>query len=131
MGWQRATVAQAIVDTLTAASEGALAVFADPPPSFNVPAYIVAWPTQVLYNDPAFAVDTATLPVIAAVAVEQSAQLDNLLDVARAALDADPTLGGLLAHGVVVVGEQRNWRILTDVAGARFLAGELILTVRM
>jgi hypothetical protein len=131
MGWNRATVAAAITATLTAAVEGAIAVFPDPPPSFNVPAFIVAWPTQVLYNDPAFAVDTATLPVLAAVATDQSAQLDNLLTVALGALVADPTLGGLLAHGVVVVGEQRNWRILTDVAGARFLAAELILTIRM
>jgi len=29
------------------------------------------------------------------------------------------------------VTEQRNWRILTDVAGARFLAAELTLEIRM
>ena len=106
-------------------------MFADPPPSFNVPAYIVAWPTSVLYNSPVFGVDLATLPVLAAVAPDQSPQLDDLLNVATAALEANPTLGGVLAQGTLVVTEQRNWRILADVAGARFLAAELTVEIRM
>lgn len=130
MGWQRTAVAQAIVSTLTAATEGAVAVFGEPPPSFNVPAYIVAWPVNVTYNVPIFGVDMATLPVLAAVATDQSAQLDDLIGVARAALDQDSTLGGLLVHGTLIVTDQRNWRILADVAGARFLAAELILDIR-
>jgi hypothetical protein len=130
MGWQRATVAAAVASVL-AAAEPSVTAFADPPPSFNVPAYIVAWPTTVAYDNPAFGVDLATLPVLAAVATDGSAQLDDLLDTARKALDADPTLGGLLAHGSLTVREQRNWRILADVAGARFLAAELNLEIRM
>ena len=131
MSWSRSSVAAAIGARIVAATEGAVACFADPPPSFNVPAYIVAWPTLVLYNDPTFGVDLVTLPLLAAVAVDQSDQLDSMLDVARAALVDDPTLGGLLTHGTTVVREQRNWRVLTDVAGARFLAAELTLEIRM
>jgi hypothetical protein len=65
------------------------------------------------------------------VAADQSAQCDALLGTARAAFEADPTLGGTLTHGLVVVTEERNWRILADVAGARFLAAQLTLDIRM
>jgi hypothetical protein len=129
--WQRAPVAAAVAAVLTAASEGAVTVFADPPASFNVPAYVVAWPSVVTYHSPTFGVDIATLPVLACVATDQSAQCDALLGSARAAFEADPTLGGTLTHGVVVVTEERNWRILADVSGARFLAAQLTLEIRM
>lgn len=129
-GWNRAAVAPAICATLQLATEGTIACFPDPPPTFNVPAYIVAWPTTVTYHQPLMGVDEATLPLLAAVATEQSARMDDMLNVARWALVNDPTLGGLLAFGVVVVVAQRNWRILADVAGARFLCAELTLEIR-
>lgn len=130
MGWNRADVADAICTTLDTAAEGSVATFPDPPPSFNVPAYIVAWPTNVSYNAPVYGVDLATLPLIVAVAENQSGYLDTLLDLARQALANDPTLGGLLSVGVLIVTDQRNWRVLADVAGSRFLAAELILEIR-
>jgi hypothetical protein len=130
VGWNRSTVAPAICATLTTATEGSITCFPDPPPSFNPPAYIVAWPTTVTYHAPLMGVDEATLPLLCAVAENQSARLDDLLNVARWALVNDPTLGGLLANGLVVVAAQRNWRILADVAGARFLCAELTLEIR-
>jgi len=129
-GWNRRTVAEAVAATLTAATEGTVAVFADPPATFNVPALIVGWPTTVTYHAPLMGVDEATLPLICAVAENQSARMDDLLNVARWALVNDPTLGGVLAFGVVVVATQRNWRVLADAAGARFLAAELTLEIR-
>jgi hypothetical protein len=130
MGWARKPVADAIAAMLSSASP-TVAVFADPPSSFNVPAFIVAWPATVFYNNPTFGVDLASLPVLATVATDQSGQLDDLLNAALGALIKDPSLGGLLTHGAATVREQRNWRILADVAGARFLAAELVVEVRM
>ena len=46
-------------------------------------------------------------------------------------LERDPTLGGVLAYGTLVVTAERNWRVLADVAGSRFLAAELTLDIRM
>jgi hypothetical protein len=131
MSWQRTHVAKAVAAVLDNATEGNVTTFADPPPSFNVPAYIVAWPTTVSYHTPAYGIDEATLPLIAAVGTEESDKLDHLLGVARDALETDPTLGGVLLHGGVVVTEERNWRVLADVAGSRFLAAELTLDIRM
>jgi hypothetical protein len=129
--WQRAPVATALAALLSSAAEGSVTTFPDPPSSFNVPAYIVAWPSVVNYHTPAFGLDEATLPVLACVATDQSAQLDALLNTARAALEADPTIGGTIKTGGLTVTAERNWRVLADVAGARFLAAELTLTITM
>lgn len=131
MSWQRAPVAQAIAADLFAAAEGGITTFADPPPTFNIPAYIVGWPQTVGYHRPAFGIDEVTLPVITVAGLPEASVLDQMLVTARTALEADRTLGGVLAHGDLVVDGTRNWRALLDVGGGQYLAADLMLTIHM
>jgi hypothetical protein len=131
MSWARASVATAIAADLFAATEGGVTAFADPPPTFNIPAFIVGWPQTVIYDIPIMGVDEVTLPVITVAGLPEAAAVDQMLNTARAALEADRTLGGLLAHGVLVVTGTRNWRALLDVGGGQYLAADLMLTIRM
>jgi hypothetical protein len=131
MSWARASVAQAIAADLFAATEGGVTAFADPPPTFNIPAFIVGWPQTVIYDIPIMGVDEVTLPVITVAGLPEAAAVDQMLITARACLEADRTLGGLLAHGVLVVTGTRNWRALLDVGGGQYLAADLMLTIRM
>lgn len=129
MSYDVAATAEVIADTLADAVEGAVAVYAKPPPTFNGPALIVAWPTTIERNTPAFGVDLATVSVLAAVGPEEMERGAALMGVATAALEADRTLGGVLAHGALVVSAWRAWRIVT-VAGSHVLLAELILEIR-
>jgi hypothetical protein len=131
VSWSRAPVAQAIATDLFNGSEGGVTAFADPPASFNVPAYIVGWPQTVNYHRPAFGIDEVTLPIITVAGLPEPAVLDQLLISARAALEADRTLGGVLAHGDLVVDGIRNWRALLDVGGGQYSAADLMLTIHM
>jgi hypothetical protein len=124
-------VATAIATDLTNATEGGISAFADPPPTFNVPAFIVGWPQTVSFHRPAFGIDEVTLPIIVAVGLPESAVLDSLLITARGALEADRTLGGVLTYGDMVVDGTRNWRMLVDVGGGQYLAADLMLTIHM
>ena len=128
MSWARTPVAAALVDMLTAATEGAVTVFDRPPATFNVPAMVVADPTRVEYRTPAFGVDLARISVICAAGADQVDMVDDLIAVAVAALQADPSLGG--AVQVCQVIEQANWRVLT-VGGAEFRAADVVLEIRM
>lgn len=129
MSYDHAAVAAAIEANLAAAVEGAVATYAKPPPMFSPPALIVAWPSTVERNLPAFGVDLATVSVIAATGPEEMEREANLLQVATAALEADRTLGGVLAHGALTVPSWRAWRVVT-VGGERVLLAELILEIR-
>ena len=129
MTWSRATVAEALAGVLFAAAEGAVSTFADPPATFNVPAMIVGWPQSVTYHRPAFGIDEVTIPVIVAAGLSEPGKVDDLLRLARTALEADPTLGGVLAFGGLTVDGGRNWRALLDVGGGQYLAADLMLTV--
>jgi hypothetical protein len=131
VSWSRAPVAAAIATDLFNGSEGGVTAFADPPATFNVPAYIVGWPQTTTFHRPAFGIDEVTLPVIVAAGLPEPAVLDQLLVTARAALEADRTLGGLLAYGDLVVDGVRNWRMLVDVGGGQYLAADLMLTIHM
>jgi hypothetical protein len=131
MSWARASVAQAIAADLFAATEGGVTAFADPPATFNIPAFIVGWPQTVIYDIPIMGVDEVTLPVITVAGLPEASILDQMLGTARACLEADRTLGGLLAHGVLVVTGTRNWRALLDVGGGQYLAADLMLAIRM
>jgi hypothetical protein len=126
-GWQRA-VAAAALQTLLAAIDATVPAFATPPETFNPPAYIVGFPTQVQYDRASFGVDLASLPILVACGPSEADRVDELLDAARHAVAADPSAGGVLvdAHALT----QGNWRRL-NVAGADVLAADLVLEIRM
>lgn len=128
MTWQRAPVVTALVNTLTAATLDAVSVFDHPPPTFNIPAFVVAYVDTVDYNSPAFGIDLVSLPLICAAGQDQPDVVDELLTIAAAALNADITLGGVVQ--ALKVTQQRSWRQLV-VGGAEYLAAELALEIRM
>jgi hypothetical protein len=66
--------------------------------------------------------------VLGAVGVEDGDGLDDLLEAATVAIEADPSLGGAVQYAKPV--EWRNWRIMTS-AGASLLVAELALEIRM
>ena len=128
MTWSRAPVAAALVDMLTAATEG-LRVHPAPPEIINGPCIVISRPQPVLCSAAAVAVDEVTLPVIVASGVEQEQALEDIIAVCRAAVLADPTLG----HSVAAAwpAEIRNWRNVTGAGGIQLLLAELILTIHM
>jgi hypothetical protein len=125
-GWSRTKAAAAVAGVL-AALDG-IAVFATPPETFNPPAYIVGYPSSVAYGHVGFGMDLASLPVMAAAGPNSADDVDALIQNAKDAIDADPTLGG--AVGNATVATQANWRRV-DVAGAQVLAADLVLEIRM
>jgi hypothetical protein len=127
MTWNRAQAAAAIAGVLETVDQ-TVAVFAAPPETFNGPAFVVGYPRTVAYDSPTFAIDLAELPTLAAVGLGEIDRADLLLEQAKKAINADPTLGGAVQHARVT--SQENWRRLT-VGGADLLAADLIVTVRM
>lgn len=128
MSWDRPTAAAALAGVLTTATEDLVFVHDKPPATLNAPSLVVSYPTTVVKHSPAFAVDQASLAVLAAVGVEDGDNLDGLLSVATSAIESDPSLGGAVQYAKPV--EWRNWRIMTS-AGASLLVAELALEIRM
>jgi hypothetical protein len=123
----RRRAAAAIAGTLEAELDG-LAVYDRPPGSFVAPAAVVQFPA-VNYNVPAFGVDNAPeWTVLFAVGIDEADELDELLDLARAALNADERLAGGVQHCRTV--GHRNARIIA-VAGVDYLTAELVLDIRL
>jgi hypothetical protein len=118
----------ALAEVLGAGTAGTVTVFPAPPATFNPPALVVQYPTTVTKHSPAFGVDLAALPVLAAVGAPEGGALDALLEQATAAVEADISLAGTVQSAKTV--EWRNWRILT-VAGVDMLVAELVLEIRM
>lgn len=127
MGWVRATAAAAIAETL-GGLDPTVAVFANPPETFNPPAYIVGYTRLVNYDDVSFGVDRADLPVMAAAGLGELDRVDSLLAQAKQTLNADPSAGGAVVS--LRVKMQDQWRVLV-VGGAELLAAELVLDIRM
>ena len=128
MTWTRTPVAAALVDVLSAATSGTVTVFAKPPTTINPPAVIVARPTNVNYATASFARDEATLPVEICGSFDGDDTVDALRDQIRKAIDANPTLGGVVPSCTVT--SERNWRNVT-VAGVELLAAQIVLTILM
>lgn len=127
MTWNRATCAAAIAAVLTPIDD-TVAVFAAPPETFNAPAFLVGYPRRVDYDSSTFGVDLVELPTAATAGIGEIGRVDQLLEAAKGALNADPSLGGAVQHCRVT--SQENWRRLT-VGGADLLAADLIVTIRM
>jgi hypothetical protein len=126
--WTRAPVAAALVPIL-AAIDPAVPAYAEPPETFNPPAYIVGYPRTVNYRTPTFGVDTAQLPMLAAAGAGEVDRVDELLAAAYDAIAAAPKpIGGIVQ--LVEIGPQDNWRLLR-VAGVDVLAADLLLTIRV
>jgi hypothetical protein len=128
VSWDRPAAAAALVDVLTAATDEVVTVHDKPPSTLNAPALVVSYPTTVTKHVPTFAIDQATVAVLGVAGVEDGDGLDELLDDATTAIEADPTLGGAVQYAKPV--EWRNWRIMTS-AGASLLVAELALEIRM
>lgn len=131
MSWDRALAAAALEVVLadgTAAMTPPASVFSQPPSTYNPPALVIQYPTQVLLHQPAFAVDIATVSVLAVAGLEESDTVDELLLLAVEAVEGDPQLGDTVQIARPV--EHRPWRIV-NVAGADYLTAELALEIRM
>jgi hypothetical protein len=126
MGYSRPTAAAA-VEAVLITLDATVSVFAEPPSTFNVPAYIVGYTRSVDYDSPAFGVDAGLLPVAAAVGVAEIDRLDELLDQAKKALNADPSLAGAVHSCRVRTQEQTR---LWVIAGAEILAADLLLEIQ-
>jgi hypothetical protein len=131
MSWDRPAASDALVAVLAdavAALTPPASVFPEPPATYNPPALIVQYPTQVLLHQPTFAIDTATVSLLAVGGLDDSGTVDVLLAVAVDAVEADPQLGDAVQYCRPV--EHRLWRI-QNVAGADYLTAELSLEIRM
>ena len=127
MTWQRKPVAAAIASILDELDQG-VGVFATPPETLNPPAYVCGYPRTVDFDQAQFGVDVCQFQLMALVAPNDVDRLDELLALAKEALKAETTLGGTVIHARPTV--QSNWHPL-DIAGAKTLAGELTLEIKM
>jgi uncharacterized protein DUF3168 len=125
MAWDRATVAAALVATLGPAV--GVKVHDRPPEVLNPPCLVIGRPVTVVYGTGALGADTATLPVVVVGGIETEDQIEGLKSAARAALEADQTLGGAVQG--VWPSEERNWLNRTGAGGLQLLTVELILEV--
>lgn len=127
MTWDLEPVAHAIADLL-GAIDATVKAYPAAPETFNPPAYVVGWPSTVDYDIQQFGIDVATIPVAAAAGVEEIDRVDQLLDAARKAIDADLSLGGTVQYARTAT--QTNWRPMR-VAGIDMLLADLIVEIRM
>ncbi len=127
MSWDRAVVAGALVTTFGTVTD--VKVHRLPPETLNPMCIVVGRPQPVTYNTPTFSIDDATLPVMVVGGIETEDQIEALKGLCRAAVKADPTLGGVVQNAVAT--EERNWRNITGAGGVQLLLVELILTVQM
>jgi hypothetical protein len=125
--WSRAEAAAAVALVLSEL-DPVVSVFVTPPETLNPPAYVVGYARIVMYDQPSFAVDAATLTVSAVTGANEVDRCDALLHDAKVALNADPSLSGVAKHCRVM--EQGNWRRL-NIAGSEVLAGDLTVEIRM
>jgi hypothetical protein len=129
--WDRPVAAGALALVLADATEGMTppaSVFAQPPSTHNPPALVVQYPSQVILHSPAFAVDTATMSVLAVAGLEEPDTVDLLLSLAAQAVEEDAQLDGAVQYCRPT--QHRLWRIV-NVAGADYLTAELELEIRM
>lgn len=126
MTWNRATVAAALVDLLTEATD--VMVFDRPPGTVNAPAIVVARPNSVTYGVGALGIDDAELPLVLVGGADDLDGVEALKTSVRAAVDTDPSLGGVVQ--LVYPEAERNWRVL-NIGGADLLTVEVILQIRM
>ena len=127
MSWDRAVVADALAAAFAAVTD--VKVHTRPPELLNPMCVVVGRPQPVTYDQFAFGVDEASLPVIVAGGAETEDAVEALKNLCRQAVAKDPTLGGVVA--ACTAAEERNWRNLTGAGGIQLLLVELILTIRM
>ena len=100
-----------------------------PPETFNTaPGVRVRVPRSVDYGAASYGVDLTTVPVMVGVGPNALDEADAMLNGAKKALNADPSLGGVVQHCRVT--QQSNWRRL-NIAGADVLCCDLVLEIRM
>jgi hypothetical protein len=127
MSYQRTPVAAALAELL-ATIDPNVAVFNEPPPTFNPPAIIVGYTRHVDYDLAAYGVDRADLPVAIAVGVNDTARMDDLANQAKKLINANPTLAGAVQAARVRSQEQT---LLWNIAGAEIMAADIILEIRL
>jgi hypothetical protein len=128
LSWQRAPVAAAVAEVLSA--KVAVACFATPPETLNPPAFVCAYPRTVTYDTSSFGIDLVEYIVSAYAGPNDVDTLDGLVSEARAALEVDPGLGGVVQS--LQVTTQGNWRRLSIAStNVNVLAADLTLEIRM
>jgi hypothetical protein len=126
MSYDGNAIAEALAAILSEI-DATVPAFAQPPETVNPPAYIVGLDESVEFDVAGFGMDLARLPVICCAGPFETARVRELRDAAKAAVDADRTLGGL--NAAVTGRSSRNPRLMT-IAGAQLLALDLILEIR-
>jgi hypothetical protein len=131
MSWQRTPVVKALVAAIEA-QLAELAVDANvmehPTFTVNPPAIVVGRPSEVRYSTAFFGVDDITLPVLCMAGAEQDDAVAELIGVVNAAVNADPTLGGVVP--VADCTGERSWRVI-NISGAEYLGAEAIVEIQM
>ncbi len=128
MTWSRTEAVAGLYAALAAQLGETTWVFDKPPQTLNPPAVVIGRPTEVVYSQPAFGVDEATVSVICVGAADGEDAVDGLITAVRSAVSADITLGGAVQHCDDT--REQNWRIV-NVAGTDVLQAEVVLTIRM
>ena len=128
MTWNRAAVAEALVDMLTEALEDQVMVFDRPPGTVNAPAVVVGRANTVNYGTGALGIDDAELPLVLVGGADDMDGVEALKSTVRQAVNADVSLGGVVQ--LVYPELERNWRVI-NVGGADLLTVEVILQIRM
>jgi hypothetical protein len=123
MSWDYRSSSSAIVAYLADALP-LVSVYDRPPATFNPPAVILAHPQLVTRNQPRFAVDRVTWPLMCVAGANQADYVADLLDQVAAVIDDDPSLGGEVQSATAAT--FGGWRI-TDVSGIQVLAADVTL----
>jgi hypothetical protein len=126
--WDRQTVADALVAILGAANPG-VQIHDSPPMTLNPMCVVVMRPQVVAYGTAGMGIDLATLPVAIVGGLEAEDLIDAIKDACRKAIDADPSLGGIVTSATC--DQERNWRNVTGAGGVQLLYVEVVLEIRM
>ena len=125
MTWDRATATAALAEML---GDTGATVYPKPPATLNPPAIVLARASNVDYNVSAFGIDEATLPDVCVGPLEGDDEIDALKSTVRAALLADPTIGGAVQLATATA--ERNWRTVT-ISGTELTTVDLVIMVKM
>jgi len=125
VSWNRATVAQALADAITAGTGGAFTVHTEPPQTLNPPCVVIG-PTSRPFSTAALSVDEVDVAVMLVQPVGRLTDLDAMAQDVADVIVVDPTLGGVVRAAYPY--DQRNTRGVV-VAGIDLTVADLTVKV--
>jgi hypothetical protein len=107
-------------------------VFAKPPFTLNAPSIVIGRPSEVRYNEVAFSIDMATVPVTVVAGADQDETAAELIGVVRSAIAPDSATGEGLGAVVQTCQDrsERNWAHV-NVSGTDLLRADVVLEIQM